>query len=120
MENENIIHQKRVLGSLPLVRALFLVLINKNPGITGYKIIKLMPEITNNQITIKTGTVYTELRRLKTNGLVDSTQSSSGRKQRHYQITEEGLKELRRLRSQIEGRINFVLNPLLDLIDSTL
>ncbi|MHA1227374.1 MAG: PadR family transcriptional regulator [Candidatus Hodarchaeales archaeon] len=120
MNNENGLHHKRILSSLPLVRALFLVLISRNPDVTGYQIIRLVPNITNNQIVLKTGTVYTELRRLEKIGLVRSTQSSSGRRQRHYQITEKGIKELRRLRVQIERRINLLLNPMISLIDNTL
>ena len=120
-EDQEKIHdeEKTFLGPLPVVRALFLVLIKLNPEITGYQLIRMVSKTTNKLIEVKSGTVYTELRRLERFGFVHSSQSSEGRKQRHYKITNEGINELTRLNHQIKIRINFLLKPLRNLIDSS-
>ena len=114
------IKQQKILRPLPIIRALFLALILKNPQITGYKILQIVPEVINTSLKLKTGTVYTELRKLEKAGLVQSTQVSEGRKRRHYIITSSGLKELKDLNKQINSRIHTLLEPLLEFIGSTL
>ena len=112
--------KQTILRPLPIIRALFLSLITRNPRITGYKIQKIVPEAINASMEVKTGTVYTELRKLEKLGLVKSTQASGGRRRRQYEITAKGLVELKELNTQIKTRIHSLLEPLLELIDSTL
>ena len=103
---------------VPLTRAIFLALICKTPNITGYELMNLVPEIMNNRIRFKSGTLYSELRRLEKMGLVSSEQSSTGRKQRKYEITPTGKETLKIISNQIKDRIQFILNPLISIIDS--
>jgi len=112
--------KRRTTGPVPLVRALFLTLIMKKPQITGYDILHLTPETINASIKMKTGTVYTELRRLEKFGFVKSIQTPEGRKSRHYEITTAGIDELKALNQQIKNRIKYLIEPLLELMDSTL
>ena len=112
--------KRRTTGPVPLVRALFLTLIMKKPKITGYDILHLTPETINASIEMKTGTVYTELRRLEKFGFVKSIQSQEGRKIRHYEITSSGVEELKALKTQIRNRIKYLIDPLLELMDSAL
>ena len=103
---------------VPLTRAIFLALICKTPGITGYELMNLVPKELNNRIRFKSGTLYSELRRLENMGLVSSEQSSTGRKQRKYQITQTGKDALKKISKQVRDRIQFILNPLISIIDS--
>ncbi len=112
--------KQKILRPLPIIRALFLALILKNPQITGYEIRQIVPKAINTSLEVKTGTIYTELRKLERADLVKSIQMSEGRKLRHYEITEKGIKELNELNQQIKDRIHTLLEPLLELIDSTL
>jgi len=112
--------KRRTTGPVPLLRALFLTLIMKKPKITGYDILHMTPETINTSIEMKTGTVYTELRRLEKSGFVKSIQSQEGRKSRHYEITTEGVEELKALNTQIKNRIKFLIEPLIELMDSVL
>ena len=103
---------------VPLTRAIFLALICKTPAITGYELMNLVPKELNNRIRFKSGTLYSELRRLESMGLVSSEQSSTGRKQRKYKITTSGKDTLNKISGQIKDRIEFILNPLISIIDS--
>ena len=103
---------------VPLTRAIFLAFICKTPSITGYELMNLVPEIMNNRISFKSGTLYSELRRLENMGLVSSEQSSTGRKQRKYKITSTGKDTLKKISKQVRDRIQFILTPLISLIDS--
>ncbi len=103
---------------VPLTRAIFLALICKTPGITGYELMNLVPKVMNNRIRFKSGTLYSELRRLENMGLVSSEQSSTGRKQRKYKITPTGKNTLKKISIQVKDRIEFILNPLISIIDS--
>ena len=112
--NESIRSQDPV----PLTRAIFLALICKTPGITGYELMNLVPKELNNRIRFKSGTLYSELRRLENMGLVSSEQSSTGRKQRKYKISPTGKDTLKKISIQVKDRIEFILNPLINIINS--
>ena len=114
------------LSPLPLTRIIILTLISKYPGITGYELMQLVPQKLHPSITLNTGTVYSELRRLDPTNedktkpkpiLLTSEQSKTGRKHRRYTITKLGKGELKLLAQQIQNRRNFVIGPLLKLID---
>lgn len=79
-----------------LIQVLFLRIIYKKPSY-GYEIIKNIKNITNNQYKIKTGTVYTLLRRMEKRGLVKSTWKENKQKpdKRIYKITRNGMEYLK-------------------------
>ncbi|MFO7836609.1 MAG: PadR family transcriptional regulator [Candidatus Thorarchaeota archaeon] len=106
------------LDPLPLVRAILLSEIWANPGSSGYDLMKLSSELIDSYVPIQSGTVYGELRNMQKEELVISKQEDSGRRRREYRITERGKKTLERLYTQIKSRVEYVLTPLLSLIQS--
>ena len=72
---------------------------------------------TDGEVELKSGTVYTELRRLEKHGFVRSMQEEVGRQRRGYEITQAGEMELLQLAHQMRFRVNRVLNPLLALMN---
>ena len=109
------------LSPLPLTRVIILTLISKFPNITGYNLMKKkVPENLHPDIRLKTGTVYSELRRLEERGILVSEQDVSGRRERRYTLTDSGLEELKQLSQQIQERRNKVIGPLLALIQEVL
>ncbi len=81
---------------------------------------KKVPENLHPDISLKTGTVYSELRNLEHSGKLTSEQDETGRKARRYTITKLGREELTQLSQQIQNRRNFVIGPLLKLIQEAL
>ncbi|MHA1137109.1 MAG: PadR family transcriptional regulator [Candidatus Thorarchaeota archaeon] len=105
------------LEPLPIVRVLFLGFIKRHPNSTGYDLMRLISEFTKGLIELKSGTTYSELRRLESQKLVESTQEKDGRKRRSYTITSSGERELSHLADQMKVRVESILEPLLSLID---
>ena len=105
------------LEPLPIVRMLFLIFIKRQPRVTGYDLIGLISDFTRGRVELKSGTVYSELRRLESQELVESTQEKEGRKRRNYTISALGEKELAQLAGQMKIRVDSILKPLLALID---
>lgn len=105
------------LEPLPLVRVLFLGFIKKHPHTTGYDLMRLIAEFTGGRVELKSGTTYSELRRLESQKLVESTQETEGRKRRSYTITTSGKKELSLLADQMKIRVDSILRPLLSLVE---
>ncbi|MHA1819579.1 MAG: PadR family transcriptional regulator [Promethearchaeota archaeon] len=101
---------------VPLMNTLFLAIIQKHPGITGYEIPKHIVEIIKLDIPIKSGSLYTQLRRLEKAKLVSSVQEPKGRRLRRYTITSLGEKELQLNRNRIEFRVEYILKPLIDYL----
>jgi len=79
---------------------------------------KVISSFTDGELELKSGTAYTELRRLEKLGFVRSVQEKVGRKRRGYEITQTGEMELAQIAHQMRFRINRVLNPLLALMES--
>jgi len=79
---------------------------------------KVISDFTDGEVELKSGTAYTELRRLEKHGFVKSIQEEAGRKRRGYEITQAGEMELLQIARQLRFRVNRVLNPLLALIES--
>ena len=107
----------RPMEPLPIVRALFLVFIRRHPNSTGYDLMGLISDSTDGLVDLKSGTVYSELRRLEGLGFVTSNQEESGRKRRAYAITKSGVKELSHLEKLMRMRVDSIINPLLDMIN---
>lgn len=106
------------LDPLPLVRAILLSEIWKNPKSSGYDLMKLSSELTGFYVEMQSGTVYGELRAMEEMDLVTSEQEDSGRRRREYTITSKGKRYVEDLQQQIRGRVNDVLEPLLSLMTS--
>ncbi len=81
---------------------------------------KRVTEFTGGRIELRTGTVYSELRRLEEQGLVKTRQESGGRQRRTYRLTAKGKRELESLVKDIEQRVSVVLNPLVQLARESL
>ena len=105
------------LEPLPIVRALFLVFIQRHPKSTGYDLMGLISDSTKGLIELKSGTVYSELRRLEGLGFVKSAQEESGRRRRSYVITKSGIDELSQIAKQMQMRVDYIINPLLDMMN---
>lgn len=105
------------LEPLPIVRALFLVFIRRHPNSSGYDLMKLISKSTKGLVELKTGTAYSELRRLEGMGLVESTREETGRKRRSYVITDQGIESVKQIAQQMRLRVEHIINPLLSLID---
>ena len=59
----------------------------------GYAIVKEIEQRTDGAVVLGTGTLYTALKRLRTEGLIEETSSQaaeSGRKKRTYGLTDAG------------------------------
>ena len=78
---------------------------------------RLISEFTKGLVELKSGTTYSELRRLESQKLVESTQEKEGRKRRSYTITAAGKRELSQLAGQMKVRVESIIEPLLSLID---
>ncbi len=106
------------LEPLPLVRALLLVSIWQNPDSTGYDLMGIVSEFTDEQVELKSGTIYAELRALEREELVQSVREKTGRRRRSYRITEEGRENLMQLTEEIRFRTEYILGPLLSQVNS--
>lgn len=106
------------LEPVPVVRVLLLALIRTSPESSGYDLMKGVSDFTNGTIELKSGTVYTELRRLEKNGSVESSRENTGRRRRAYTITKQGENDLLQLANQIEKRVEVLLNPLIKLVSN--
>lgn len=72
----------------------------------GYGIIKKIEELSEGRHVIKTGTMYTTLRRMEEEGLVESSweESDSGPDKRMYCITDDGREHLKGWLEMIKER----------------
>lgn len=72
----------------------------------GYGMIKRIEELSEGRHVIKTGTMYTTLRRMEKEGLVESgwEKGDSGPDKRIYEITEQGRAHLKNWLEMIKER----------------
>jgi len=70
----------------------------------GYSIIKMVKELSENELIWTEGMLYPVLHRLEEQNLIEAywKVSETGRKRKYYRIREEGLKELEAQRKQWE------------------
>jgi DNA-binding PadR family transcriptional regulator len=108
------------LEPVPLVRVLLLALLHKYPESSGYDMMKTITEFTNNALELSSGTIYSELRRLEQQGLLESKRESTGRRRRAYLVTQKGTEELKNLKNQIKTRMAVLLGPLVDFVENQL
>lgn len=107
-----------LIEPLPLVGTLLLAMIHQYPKSTGYQLIKLIAEFTNNTITLRTGTAYPELRRMEDKNLVESCLLKDKRQKRQYLITDLGRHELHRRIGIAILKVKRVILPLISLVES--
>lgn len=109
--NEKI--KENILEPLPIMHALFLSFINQYPALTGYELIKTMARRSNQHVILKSGSVYSVLRKLEELKFVESEQEQEGRRKRKYSLTGTGKEELTRLRKLIRLRTKYILDLII-------
>ena len=92
-----------------LLQLLILKFIYETP-IYGYDLIKKIGDISSNTIIIKSGTMYTTLRRMEKGGLIRSIwkESDLGPSKRLYALTPQGKRYLNKMLHNISSRIPIV------------
>lgn len=94
-----------ILEPVPIVRTLVLFLLKKNPNSSGYKLINLVKEFTTNQVSLKTGTLYPELKSMVDEGLLDQEEQVTGKRKAYlYCLTRKGEEELAKLINAIKTK----------------
>ena len=103
-----------ILEPVPIVRTLVLFLLKKNPNSSGYKLINLVKEFTNDQISLKTGTLYPELKRMVNEEMLIQEEEVTGKRIAYlYCLTAKGEEELSRLITTIKTKRKVLLEPLI-------
>ena len=78
---------------IPMTETTYYTLLSVIEARHGYAIMQFVSAITNERIKLGTGTLYTMVGRLTTDGLISIVENDSGKKT--YQITELGEEILR-------------------------
>ncbi len=106
--------RENILEPVPVVRTLLLFLLKRNPNSSGYKLINLVREFTADQISLKTGTLYPELKKMVEEGILIQDKQVTGKRIAYlYCLTNKGEKELLRLITAIETKKEVLLDPLI-------
>lgn len=106
-----------LLESLPLIRIILLVIITHFPNSTGYEMMSYVKRHTDNTIIPKSGTIYSELRKMESETLVRSTLHESGRTKRKYKVTKQGKAILDQLIQVMKLKIERVIFPIISLYE---
>ena len=112
MQNQKDEKEKNFKISYPeqgLLQLLVLKFIYESPTY-GYDLIKKIGEISKNSMIIKSGTMYTTLRRMEKGGLIRSIwkESDIGPSKRLYGLTPQGKRYLNKMLHNISSRIPIV------------
>ncbi len=87
---------------IPMTETIYYTLLSVKVPRHGYAVMQYVEELTKSRLVLGTGTLYTMLGRLQTDGLIEAV-PTDGKKA--YQLTEAGLKllvwETERLGSQL-------------------
>lgn len=93
---------------IPMTETTYYTLLAVIEARHGYAIMQFVSNLTKERIKLGTGTLYTMVGRLTTDGLITIVENQSGKKT--YQITELGQKllemETERLQAQLENGIS--------------
>ncbi|MFX1517778.1 MAG: PadR family transcriptional regulator [Promethearchaeota archaeon] len=106
-----------LLESLPIIRIILLVIIAQYPNSTGYEMMSYIQKQTNNYIIPKSGTIYSELRKMESETLVKSTLHESGRTKRKYELTKHGKVVLDQLIQVMKLKMEQVIFPIITLYE---
>lgn len=92
-----------------LLQLLIMRFIHEDPSY-GYDLIKKIDVISDNSMVIKTGTMYTTLRRMEKSGFIQSIwkEGDLGPSKRLYELTPLGKRYLRKMLYSINSRIPIV------------
>lgn len=95
---------------------LLLGVISKNKGLSGYQIIKLIKEQSDNKISLKVGSIYPQLDQLEKMNLItrdiESVSESTHMQKAIYSITKAGIQELQKM-NEIWFEFTNTINKLL-------
>lgn len=84
-----------------LSQLLLLSIISKNNGLSGYQIVKRIKELTDNNISLKIGSIYPQLDQLEQGNYIikeiESVSESTHMQKAVYSISKQGIKELQRM-----------------------
>ncbi len=106
--------RENILEPVPVVRTLLLFLLKRNPNSSGYKLINLVKEFTADQISLKTGTLYPELKKMVEEGILIQDEHVTGKRIAYlYCLTNKGDEELLRLITAIKTKKDVLLDPLI-------
>ena len=78
---------------VPMTETSFYILFALQDEMHGYNIMQYVKELTNGEITLGAGTVYTSLSKMEKDGLITFTKSEDKRK--YYMITDLGSEVLK-------------------------
>lgn len=102
---EEIMDEKLIKKYCPMTETIFYTLLALLQPNHGYGIMKFVRELTEDQVKMGTGTLYTMLGRLVEDGIIEVINECDGKKT--YQITEVGRRilviEQHRLKKQCEN-----------------
>jgi DNA-binding PadR family transcriptional regulator len=91
--------------------------ISKNRGLNGYQIVKKIKELSNNDITLKIGSIYPQLENLESQGLIskdiENVSESTHMQKAVYTISKKGLLELQNMVYQwfsFSNLINYLIH----------
>lgn len=92
-----------------LLQLLILKFIYENQSY-GYDLIKQIADVSNNSMNIKSGTMYTTLRRMEKGGFIKSVwrEGDIGPSKRLYGLTPQGKRYLNKMLHNISNRIPIV------------
>jgi DNA-binding PadR family transcriptional regulator len=93
---------------IPMTETTYYTLLSVTSPRHGYAIMQYVSELTQGRIVLGTGTLYTMVGRLSADGVITAQSDAEGRKA--YQITETGMKLLKketvRLKQQLTDGVN--------------
>lgn len=92
----HVVSKPDVLGSKPLTEPVFLILTSlADQPRHGYALLQDIQRLSNDRVTLSTGTLYGALRRLLEDGLiVRFQQEDKSRDKQAYKLTAEGRRQL--------------------------
>jgi DNA-binding PadR family transcriptional regulator len=108
------------LEPLPVTKILFLTLLKKYPQSSGYDLMHKVAEFSHDRLSIQSGSIYPALRELEKLKLVSSELVTPGRRKRRvYTLTPAGESELSFLADIIRKRMDLLMRPLLELLETS-
>lgn len=89
--------------------AILLKLLADNGKMYGYQIAQKVKELSNNKISLKEGSMYPALHKLKEEGFIDVETEYIGKRVRHYYtLSPEGYQEMEKKKSELKDFVNTI------------
>ena len=86
----------------------------ENKELHGYNILKQLEKKTRKMLVIEEGTLYPILRKLESDGIIESIKEETGRKRKYYYITEHGKNVFNHL-AGFYSKLTEAIAPLFDV-----